>query len=81
MTVNGFIRTFKDLEVDIKNDENKGLIEIIIPKIDYIFYRFNYEQISNMSGETAFFIAYGLFKTLILLETERWNKWVNGLLN
>lgn len=69
MTVDRFIRAFKDIEVDIRNDINKGLIEIILPKIDYVFYRFNYEQISNMCGDTAFYIAYGVHKTLILLES------------
>ena len=71
MTVDNFIRTFKDIEVDIRHDPNKGIIEIILPKIDYLFYRFNHEQISNMSGETAFFIAYGIHKTLILLESTK----------
>ena len=71
MTVDSFIRVFKDIEVDIKNDTEKGIIEIILPKIDYLFYRFNYENISHMSGESAFFIAYGVYKTLILLETTK----------
>lgn len=78
MTVDDFIRTFKDIEVDIKDDQSKGLIEIIIPKINYTFYRFTYEQILKMNDETAFYIAYGLFKTLILLENERCKQWVKG---
>ena len=76
MTVDNFIRTFKDIEVDIKDSPSKGLIEIILPKIDYLFYRFNYEQISNMSGEAAFFIAYGVYKTLILLETTKLKEYI-----
>lgn len=76
MTVDDFIRTFRDIEVDIKDSPSKSLIEIILPKIDYLFYRFNYEQISNMSGETAFFIAYGVYKTLILLETEKVKEYI-----
>ena len=71
MTVDSFIRTFKDIEVYIRNDTNRSLIEIILPNINYMFYRFNYEQISHMSEESAFFIAYGVYKTLILLESTK----------
>jgi len=71
MTVDSFIRTFKDIEVYIRNDTSRGLIEIILPKINYMFYRFSYEQISHMDGETAFYIAYGVHKTLILLESTK----------
>ena len=74
MTVDNFIRTFKDIEVDIKDNTKEGIIEIILPKINYAFWEFNYEQISHMSGETAFFIAYGVHKTLILLESEKCKK-------
>ena len=76
MIVDKFIRTFKDIEVDIRHDTNNGLIEIILPKIDYLFYRFNHEQISNMSEETAFFIAYGVYKTLILLESTKCKEYI-----
>lgn len=75
MTIDGFIRTFKDVGVAIKDNRNEGLIEIILPEINYMFYRFNYEQISHMSDETAFYLAYGLHKTLILLESEKCKKY------
>lgn len=75
MTVDSFIRTFKDIEVDIKNDTEEGIIEITLPKINYAFWRFNYEHISHMSDETAFYIAYSLHKTLILLESEKCKKY------
>lgn len=74
MTVDSFIRAFKDIEVDINNDTKEGIIEIILPKINYAFWRLNYEHISHMSDETAFYIAYGLYKTLILLESEKCKK-------
>ena len=76
MSVDQFIRTFKDIDVDIKHDPSKGLIEIILPNINYMFYRFNYEQISHMSEETAFFIAYGVHKTLILLESTKCKEYI-----
>lgn len=76
MTVDDFIRTFKDIEVDIKHDRSRRLIEIDLPKTNYMFYLFSYEHISHMSDETAFYIAYALHKTLLLLESETCKKWV-----
>lgn len=74
MTVDDFIRTFKDIEVDIKYDRSRGLIEIDLPKINYMFYLFSYDHIKHMSDETAFYIAYALHKTLLLLESETCKK-------
>lgn len=68
MSVDNFILKLESVGVCIHDSPDKQLIEIILPKINYMFFRFRYEEISKMSDETVFYIAYGLYKTGILVE-------------